>query len=110
MTSVRGNDAGEPRIDMTFWPLPDSALRSPDVSTSASGRAPRAIPSAARIVPRLVPMTVTGRLIAAILNRAIEIGACVDHEHCQPARRIGVSRADQLVEFEPVNFAVVARI
>jgi hypothetical protein len=63
---VRGSDAGEPRIDITFWPLPDSALRNPDVSTSASGRPPRAIHCAARIVPRLVATTVTGRLIAAM--------------------------------------------
>jgi hypothetical protein len=66
MTSVRGKADGEPRIDMTLLPLPESGLSNPDVSTSASGRAPRAIPSAARIVPRLVAITVTRRLIAAM--------------------------------------------
>ena len=56
---------------MTFSLLPDSRLRNPDVNTSASGRAPRAIPCAARSVPRLVPTTVTGRLIAAMYSTAL---------------------------------------
>ena len=66
MTSVRGSAVGEPRIDITLLPLPELGLRNPAVSTSASGRAPRAMPSAARSVPRLVPITVTGRLMAAM--------------------------------------------
>ena len=71
---MRGSAAGEPKIDITFWPLPDSGLSNPDVSTSASGRAPLAIPSAARMVPRLVAITVTGRLIAAMYCTAAASG------------------------------------
>jgi hypothetical protein len=41
--------------------LPVAVVRKPDVSTKASGRAPRAIHCTARKVPRLVPITVTGR-------------------------------------------------
>ena len=61
-----GNDAGVPRIDMTLLPLPEAGLRNPEVRTRASGRAPHAMPSAARMVPRLVAMAVSGDLIAAM--------------------------------------------
>jgi hypothetical protein len=66
MMRVGGNAAGDPRIDATFWLLPDSLVRKPEVRTSLSGRAPRAMPSAARMVPLLVATTVTGLLIAAM--------------------------------------------
>src|SRR5688500_16037170 len=67
-------------IDITFWPLPDSPLRNPDVSTRASGRAPRAIHRAARTLPRLA------------------------------ARRRGVPGTNQLVELERADFTMVSRI
>lgn len=66
ITSVLGSRAGESRILATFWPLQEALVRNPDVSTSASGRAPAATPSAARNVPRLVAITVTVRLIFAM--------------------------------------------
>jgi hypothetical protein len=56
---------------LTRAPRVEPALSAPDVSTNASGRAPRAIPFAARNTPLLVPMTVTGRLIAAIYSTAL---------------------------------------
>jgi len=43
----------------------------------------------ARIVPRLVPITVTGLLIVVIyLNRRIEIGARIDDKHRNPPQHM----------------------
>jgi len=75
MTSVRGRNAGVPKIAINVSATPESALRDPDVRISASGFAPSAMPCAARNVPRLVAMTVIGPLDRGhVVNGAGEIG------------------------------------
>ena len=109
MISVCGNDAGAPRIDMTLLLLPEAGLRNPEIRTSASDRAPRAVPSAARIRAATGGDDRDRRLDCGhIVDGAAKVSRRIGDQDREPAGRTGLSRANQLITHETVEIAVIA--
>ena len=84
---------------MTLSGSPEASLRKPEVSTSRAGRAPAAIPRAARCVPRLVADQRHLAEFAHEVDRGGDVDAAVGDQHGEAARRIGHAGAHELVAF-----------
>src|SRR5437764_10699046 len=111
MTSVGASALGAPRIEATLGTPPDSTVRNPEVSTSAFGFAPRAIPlgsadrAAARCYHRDRLFDLAHKLHG---TRKIDVGVC--HQNGEAASEVSIARSHQLVADRSVDLSIWPRV